>query len=92
MKKISAMCLVAAAVFALFTTEPADAAMYVDSEERRSAMFTTFVLVLLASGGLCLAMALMTRTTDSFPELEPSSEFVPQIKQESNIVERLVTA
>lgn len=83
--------LAAAAAFVLFPFKAADAAMYVDSEERRNAMFTTFVLVSVASGGLCLVMTLIARNSDHIPELKPSSEVVPQIKQESNIVQQLVT-
>ena len=73
--------------------EPADATMYVDSEERRSAMFGTFLLISVMLGALGILFAGMARSSvASEPDMEPSSMFVPQIKQESNIVRHIITA
>lgn len=85
--------LLAAAGLVLFPIGPAEATMYVDSEERRSAMFGTFLLFSMVVGALGILSALMTRSSvPSEPELEPCSMVVPQIKQESNIVQHIIAA
>ena len=73
--------------------EPADATMYVDSEERRSAMFGTFLLISVMLGALGMLIAGMARSPVPIEqEMEPCSTVVPQIKQESNIVRHIITA
>lgn len=91
MMKIDMITLtLAAASFIFFPIGSADAAMYVDSEERRNAIFGTFVLMSALMGGLCALVALVPRKAET--GLEPSSVVVPPIKQESNIVQHLITA
>ena len=92
MMKIGMVALtLATASFIFFPTGSADAAIYVDSEERRNTIFGTFVLMSALMAGLCAVFALIART-NAETELEPISVFVPPIKQESNIVQHLVTA
>ena len=86
------MCLLAAAVLFFFTTESADAAMYVDSEERRATLFGTFVIFSGLVGALCVLFMAVTRNSTASEEPQLSSVVVPPIKQESNIVRHLVTA
>jgi hypothetical protein len=85
--------LLAAAAFVLFPTGSAEATMYVDSEERRSAMFGTFLLVSLMMGVVCVLTALVAKNSDAVePEMEPSSVVVPPIRQESNIEQHPIIA
>ena len=85
--------LLGAAGLVLYPIGPADATMYVDSEERRSAMFGTFLLIPVMLGALGILFVCMARSSVPIePEMEPSSMVVPQIKQESNIVRHIITA
>lgn len=90
---IIALLVVAASGLVLFPIGSAEAAMYVDSEERRSTMFGTFLLISLMVGALVTLSAIMARSSvANEPEIEPSSMVVPQIKQESNIVRHIIAA
>ena len=85
--------LLGAAGLAFYPIGPADATMYVDSAERRSTMFGTFLLISVMVGVLGTIFACMARSSvPSEPEMEPSSMVVPQIKQESNIVRHIIAA
>jgi fucose permease len=87
---IIALLVLAAAGLGLFPIGSAEATMYVDSEERRSG---SFVLMAFVAGALGILSALMGRRSIAIePEMESSSVIVPQIKQESNIVQRIVAA
>ena len=87
-----ALLLGAAGLF-FYSIEPADATMYVDSEERRSTMFGTFLFTSIMMGALGLILAFMARRSIEIEqETEPSSMVVPQIKQESNIVRHIIAA
>ena len=90
---IIALLVLAVAGPGLFPVGPAEATMYVDSEERRSAIFGTLLLMALVAGTLGTLTALMgRRSAASEPEIEPSSVVVPQSKQESNIVQHIIAA
>lgn len=90
---IIALLVLAAAGLGLFPVGPAEATMYVDSEERRSAIFGTLLLMALVAGTLGILTALMgRRSAAGEPEMEPSSVVVPQSKQESNIVQHIIAA
>jgi hypothetical protein len=82
----------AAAAMIFFSTGSAEAAMYVDSEERRTALVVTFALVSGLMAAFCFVFAAMTRNSKMVEEPQPSSVVVPPIKQESNIVQHLITA
>jgi hypothetical protein len=86
------MFALAAAAMFFSSTGSAEAAMYVDSEERRTALVGTFALVSCIMVASCLLFAVMARNSAAEEELQPSSEVVPPIKQESNIVQHLITA
>ena len=87
------MLVAAAAGVVLFPIGSAEATMYVDSEERRSTMFGTFLLLSVMVGALATVSTLMARSSvASEQENEPSSMVVPQIKQESNIVQHIIAA
>lgn len=90
---IIALLVLAAAGLGLFPVGLAEATMYVDSEERRSTIFGTLLLMALVAGALGVLTALMgRRSAASEPEMESSSVVVPQIKQESNIVQHIIAA
>jgi hypothetical protein len=82
----------AAAPFLFFSTAPAEAAMYADTQERRDALLGTFIVVSALVGALCLLFAVLAQNCRSIEEPQTSSVVVPPIKQESNIVRHLVTA
>ena len=90
---ILASLLAAATGLLLIPMGTAEAMMYVDTEERRSALFGAFLLITGMIGGLCLIFAFMARHSNKIePSLEPSSVVVPPTKQESNIVPHIITA
>jgi hypothetical protein len=85
--------LLGAAGLVFYPIGPADATMYIDSDERRSAMFDTFLFISVIVGVLGTLFSCMARSyVPSEPEIEPSSMVVPQIKQESNIVRHIIAA
>ena len=92
MKMGFVMFVLSAAALVLFSTGSAEAAMYVDSEERRTATFSTFVLVTGLISALCVLITVLARNSKVIEESQQSSVVVPPIKQESNIVQHLVTA
>jgi hypothetical protein len=87
------MALAVAAVAVLFPWGAAEGTMYVDSQERRSTMAGSFVLMGVMAGGIAMLSALLSRgSTRIEQDLEQASVVVPPLKQESNIVQVMINS
>ena len=84
------MFVVAVAALVLFSNGSAEAAMYVDSEERRTGLLGSFVLIAGLSSALCILVMFMERNSQNIEEPQAYSAVVPPIKQESNIVQDII--